>query len=120
MPIKSYKDLVAWQKAMDLTEHVYHQSRALPKEELYGLTMQMRRSAVSIPSNIAEGQGTHADGLFARHLSIAHGSLCELETQLLLASRLGYLKKTCLDAVLAEASEVGRLILGLGKALNRE
>ncbi len=80
----------------------------------------MRRAAVSVPSNVAEGQGTHADGPFSRHLSIAHGSLCELETQLLLANRLGYLKKPCVDALLADASEVGRLILGLAKTLNRE
>ncbi len=120
MPIKSYRDLTAWQKAMDLVVEVYHETRGLPKEEVYGLTAQIRRSAVSIPSNIAEGQGTHSDRPFARHLSIAHGSLCELETQLMLAGRLGYVKKARLEALLAGASEVGRLILGLDKVLKLE
>ena len=119
MPIKSYRDLTVWHKAMDLAQSVYQESRALPKEELYGLTARIRRSAVSIPSNIAEGQGRHADRVFARHLSIAHGSLCELETQLVLAGRLGYLKESRLDPLLGDASEVGRLILGLDKALGR-
>jgi four helix bundle protein len=117
MAIKSHRDLVAWQKAMDLVEQVYKETRAFPKQEVYGLTAQARRAAVSVPSNIAEGQGRHSDGDFSRHLAIAHGSLCELETQLLLGARLGYLTEARLTPLLAAASEVGRLVLGLGRAI---
>jgi four helix bundle protein len=118
MAIKSYRDLVAWQKSMDLVEQVYKETRAFPKQEMYGLTAQVRRAAVSVPSNIAEGQGRHSDGDFSRHLSIAHGSLCELETQLPLGGRLGYLDHARLAPLLSSASEVGRLVLGLGRAIN--
>ncbi len=89
MAIKSYRDLIAWRKAMDLAELVYRESGGFPKDEVYDLRSQVRRAAASIPSNIAEGQGRHSDGAFSRHLSIAHASLCELETQLLLAAAWG-------------------------------
>ncbi len=117
MPIKSYRDLVVWQKAMDLAEHAYQETRRFPKEELYGLTAQIRRCAVSIPSNIAEGQGMHSDRAFSRHLAIAHGSLCELETQLLLGGRLGYVQEPSLGSLMAAAAEVGRLVIGLNQAV---
>ena len=117
MAIRNYRDLLAWQKSMDLAEEVYRDTRLFPKEEIYGLTAQIRRAAVSVPSNVAEGQGRRSDGAFSHHLSIAHGSLRELETQLLLASRLGYLADDRLNALLAATSEVGRLVTGLGKAL---
>jgi four helix bundle protein len=80
MTVRNYRDLVVWQRAMDFAEHVYRMTAKFPVEERYALTSQMRRAAVSIPSNIAEGQGLHADRAFRRHLSIAHGSLCEVET----------------------------------------
>ncbi len=117
MAIKSYRDLIAWQEAMDLVAEVYHETRHFPKEETYGLTTQLRRCAVSIPSNIAEGQGLHSDGSFSRHLSIAHGSLCELETQLLLSARLGYLEAARLQELMTATSEVGRLIIDLDRAV---
>jgi four helix bundle protein len=117
MAIKSYRDLIAWQKAMELAEAVYRETRGFPKEETYGLRAQLRRAAVSIPSNVAEGQGRHSDGAFSRHLSIAHGSLCELETQLLLAGRLAYITQTRLDGLMSAASEVGRLVIGLDQAV---
>lgn len=117
MGAKNYRDLIAWQKAMDLVDQVYRASKTFPDEEKFGLTQQMRRAAVSIPSNIAEGQGRESKKEFARFLSIAHGSLRELETQILISERLQYLSQT--DDLLALASEVGRLITGLTKSLNR-
>ena len=91
MKVKNYKELIVWQKAMDLVEEVYTASRSFPREEIYGLTSQLRRAAVSIPSNIAAGQGRRTTADFLRHLSIAYGSLREVETQILIATRLHYL-----------------------------
>ena len=110
-----YRDLIAWQKAMDLVEHVYRATVMFPKEELYGLKSQMRRAAVSIPSNIAEGQGRRTTNEeFNRFLLIALGSLCELETQIELTVRLKILDDSETAASLRESSkEVGRLINGL-------
>ena len=119
MEVKSYRDLVAWQKAMELVVAVYALSHALPREEIYGLTSQMRRAAVSVPSNIAEGQGRASRGEFRNHLGIAYGSLMELETQLILAQRLGYVRPTQIEGTVASAAEVGRLINGLSNALSR-
>ncbi len=116
---KNYSDLIAWQKAMNLVEAVYLASRELPKEELYGLTIQMRRAAVSIPSNIAEGQGRSSTKEFLHHLAIAYGSLRELATQLLIASRLKYLAETKVQHLLGMAGETGRLLNGLSSALSR-
>ena len=78
MAVKSYRELIAWQKGMELVETVYRASVSFPREEIYGLTAQIRRSAVSIPSNIAEGQGRNSTREFRNFLSIAHGSLCEM------------------------------------------
>lgn len=113
MPVKNYRDLIAWQKSMDFVENVYRVTKAFPREELYGLTSQLRRCAVSIPSNIAEGQGRRTDPEFAHRLSIAHGSVREAETQLMIGSRLGYLSTADLEPLLADAGEIGRLITGL-------
>ena len=79
MTVKSYKELITWQKAMDLVEAVYVMGSCFPREELYGATSQIRRAAISVPSNIAEGQGRWNTGEFVHFLGIAHGSLCELE-----------------------------------------
>ena len=117
MPIKNYQDLIAWQKAMDLAETTYRLTRDFPREEQFGLTSQMRRAAVSVPSNIAEGQGRRSDPTFHHFLSIAHGSVRELETQTLLAHRLGFLKLSGRDELTNAASEVGRLITGLANSL---
>ena len=113
MPVRNYQDLVAWQKAMDLVTETYRATRCLPKEEQYGLSSQMRRAAVSIPSNIAEGQGRGGDAEFSRFLRIAYGSLRELETQLLISERLGDLPAENLPALMQLSGEVGRLINGL-------
>ena len=109
-----YRDLVAWQKAMDLTERVYRCTSDFPMEERYGLTSQMRRAATSIPSNIAEGQGRRStDDEFIRFLRIALGSLCELETQLELSVRLKIMSAEQLSALRPASEEVGRLLNGL-------
>jgi four helix bundle protein len=116
----SYRDLEVWQKAMDLAETVYSLSRTFPVEERFGLISQMQRSAVSVPANIAEGQGRKHRGEFVRHLTIARGSLAELETHLLLAGRLGYAGKDRLGALWRQAQEVGRLLNGLIRSLDKE
>jgi four helix bundle protein len=117
MPVRSYTDLIAWQKAMDLVEAIYTFSTAFPREEVYGLTTQIRRAAVSIPSNIAEGQGRWTTGEFVQFLGIAHGSLCEVETQARIAARLKFVSEVDLQQVLSVAAEVGRLIYGLRNSL---
>lgn len=90
---KSYTDLRVWQEAMTLAEDIYRVTRAFPKEELYGLVSQMRRAAVSIPSNVAEGQGRKTRGEFVQFLGHARGSLAELGTQIALAGRLSFLER---------------------------
>jgi four helix bundle protein len=114
---KNYRDLVAWQKAMDFVEDVYQATKAFPREELYGLTNQLRRCSVSVPSNIAEGQGRGSNAEFARSLSIAHGSLREVETQVIIGRRLGYLEEGEMGRLLGRAAEVGRLVTGLRNSL---
>jgi four helix bundle protein len=116
---QNYRDLVVWQKAMDLVEMVYTATKQFPKEETYGLTSQIRRAAVSIPSNIAEGQGRKSSGDFARFLAIAYGSLREVETQILIAERLDYMDKQESQNLIALSSEVGRLLNGLSNSLQR-
>jgi four helix bundle protein len=108
-----YRDLIAWQKAMDLVLEVYRATKAFPSDELYGLTNQIRRASVSIPSNIAEGQGRGVGKEFSHHLRIANGSRQEVETQLLIAQRLNYLPADTVQLLLAGAEEVGRLLNGL-------
>ncbi len=117
MAVRMYQDLLAWQKAMDLAEAVYRATQAFPKDELYGLTSQLRRAAVSVPSNIAEGQGRGTPSELIHHLRIAQGSLQELETQLLLAERLSYLPKETAEKFVNLTGEVGRLIRGFIKSL---
>jgi four helix bundle protein len=112
MKLKNYQDLIAWQRSMDLVEDVYRYSKDFPREEIYALTSQIRRAAVSIPSNIAEGQGRRTTADFLRHLSIAYGSLCEVETQILIARRLKYIAQVRVEEVLSRAGEVGRLLNG--------
>ena len=116
---RNYRDLIAWQKAMDLVDLIYTASRSFPKEELYGLTSQIRRAAVSIPSNIAEGQGRRTKGEFRQALSVAHGSIREVETQIMIARRQGFSAPTDEEEVLTLAAEVGRLTQGLMNSLDR-
>src|SRR5215470_1015634 len=117
--IKSHRDLIAWQKAMDLVILAYSVSNAFPREEIFGLTSQLRRSAVSIPANIAEGQGRRMKGEFANFLGNARGSLAELDTHLEIALRLGYLKAQEHHAIDRSLHEVGRLINGLLRSMTR-
>ena len=119
MAVKSYRDLETWQTAMDLVAEIYRVTKVFPKDELYSLTSQLRRAAVSVPSNIAEGQGRDSTKEFLHHLSIAHGSLCEVETQLLIAQRLEYLTREDADRLASLAASVGRLINGLSRSLRR-
>ena len=116
MAVKRYEDLVAWQKAMQLAKIVYGIQKQLPKEEVYGLGDQIRRAAVSIPSNIAEGFGRDTEKEFRHFLSIARGSLFETKTQLQLAESLGYL--TIDSELLALFSEVAKLINGLCRSFS--
>jgi four helix bundle protein len=118
MAVLHYRELFAWQKAMDLVVDVYRLTRSFPREELYGLTNQVRRAAVSIPSNIAEGQGRGIGQAFAHHLRIANGSLQELETQVLIAERLGYTGEGVVGPLMDKSAEVGRVIGGLLRSLS--
>jgi four helix bundle protein len=113
----NYQDLKAWQRAMDLVDAIYVVTKTWPSAELYGLVSQVRRAAVSIPSNIAEGQGRRSSREFTHHLNIAHGSLREVETQLMIARRQGYLSQDSLAILLDHSSEVGRMITGLINSL---
>ena len=113
----SYKDLVAWQKAMDLVTDVYKFTGAFPKEELYGLTSQLRRAAVSVPSNIAEGQGRKGDGEFKHFLRLSLGSLMEVETQIMISERLGYLTPSSAQSLLRHTGELERIMNGLIKSI---
>jgi four helix bundle protein len=117
-PIRNYRDLIAWQRAMDLCVDVYRTTKKLPREEIYGLTNQIRRASVSIPSNIAEGQGRGGDREWRQYLRIAYGSLREVETQAMLAGRLGYITETDVQRLLDNTAEVGRLVNGLLKRLS--
>lgn len=117
MGIRNNRDLITWQKAMDLVEMVYQRTMCFPKDERFGLTNQLRRAAVSIPSNIGERQGRRTEKEYANFLSIARGSLNEEETQILIAERLQYLDKSTTQTVLALSAEVGRLITGLMNVL---
>lgn len=117
---RSYKDLVAWQKSMDLVTATYRATAEFPKDELFGLTSQLRRAAVSIPSNIAEGQGRLSEKEFRYFLGQARGSLMEVETQLQIAENLGYLQKEQTAIVLQSCAEVGRILNGLLASVTRQ
>ena len=109
----SFRDLRVWQDAMQLVTDVYRETKTLPKDELYGLVSQMRRAAVSVPSNIAEGKGMRTDPEFARFLFHARASLMELETQILIAQQLDYWKAPVAEALLHRCEGVGRALAGL-------
>ena len=115
--VRSYRDLQTWQKAFTLALECYKLTRRFPRSELYGLAAQVRRAAVSVPANIAEGNGRMSRGDYVRHLRIAHGSLMELETHLLLARDLSFLSTRDAERVLTTLSEVGRMLGGLARSL---
>jgi four helix bundle protein len=112
-----YRDLVAWQRGMDFVEAVYRLTQQFPREELYGLTNQLRRAAVSVPSNVAEGQGRGVGNEFAHHLRIANGSRQEAETQIFIGVRLGYLTEQEAAAALGLGDECGRLVTRLHQSI---
>lgn len=113
---QSYRDLKAWQKAMDLVTEVYVATQNFPKDEIYGLRSQVRRAAVSVPSNVAEGKG-RSDRDFTRFLLQARGSLLELETQILIALNLKYLSGNEAEALLGRTAETGKILNGLLSSL---
>jgi four helix bundle protein len=117
MALRDYRDLAVWQRGMDLAEECYRLTKAFPREELIGLTSQIRRAAASIPANIAEGQGRQHTKEFLNHLSMARCSLMELETHLDLSRRVGLIDGTSLEAILSTADRISRMLAGLRKAL---
>jgi four helix bundle protein len=118
--VRSYRDLLVWQRGMDLAVEVYRLTREWPKEEAYGLTSQARRAASSIPANVAEGYGRQSTASYTQFLKIARGSLKELETHLLLAERLVLnAEGNCSDA-LRQADELGRMLGGLIKSVGND
>lgn len=117
--VKSYQDLKVWQKAMDLVFSVYKLSKSFPKDETYGLTSQIRRASVSVPSNIAEGWGRGSTKSYLQFLRIGRGSLTELETQLIIAHQLDYLSIKEHDDLESLLKEVGRMLNGLIRNLEK-
>jgi|LFRM01.1.fsa_nt_gb four helix bundle protein len=118
--VKSYKDLTVWQKSMDMVVDVYALTKSFPHSEVFGLASQMQRAAVSIPSNVAEGCERGTQGDFARFLSIASGSVAELETQILVATKLGYLTPESIGPVLSLCDEIGKMLRALRNAVLSE
>ncbi len=117
MSISRFRELKAWQLGMDLTEKVYLLTDSFPRSEIYGLSSQIRRCAVSIPSNLAEGHGRTSAKEFLQFIAIAYGSICELETQILLSHRLKYLDQSNLETVSTLLTETSKTIRGLQKAI---
>ena len=116
--LKTHHDLEVWKRSVDLVIAVYGLTNRFPQSEIYGLTSQIRRSAISIPSNIAEGAGRNSSKDFNNFLGIAAGSLAELETQLIIASKLSYLDKEKLDEINNELIVIRKMLFGLKKAVN--
>ncbi len=115
--IQSHRDLIAWQKAMDLGLHVYRLTATFPDTERYGLVSQLRRASVSVPSNIAEGYGRGTTADYIRFLRSARGSLYEVDTQLLFSSRLGFLTQDQYVSALEQINECGRILAALIRSL---
>jgi four helix bundle protein len=115
--IRDYKDLRVWQKAMELAERIYDLTRQFPSEEKFGIVSQMRRAAVSVPSNLAEGQARNTTGEFVQFISHAEGSLAELDTQLRLSVALGLCQKTDLEPVAGLVTDLQKMLKGLRSKL---
>ena len=111
--INTYRDLLVWQKAMNLVTDIYKSSQQYPSLEIYGLTSQMRRSAVSIPSNIAEGYGRRSTGDYKRFLQVATGSLFELQTQIEISFNLGYIRNSEFESLFEKTKELDRMLSSL-------
>lgn len=110
MSINSYRDILVWQQAMELVTAIYKSTETWPREEIYGLTSQIRRAAVSIPANIAEGYGRDTRGVYQQFLRIAQGSLKEMETHLLIAEQLGFIAKERAEPIMAMGESIGKLL----------
>ena len=117
--INDFKDLRIWQKGMDIAEKCYFLTQVLPKEELYGMVQQIRRAAVSIPANIAEGYGRRSTPEYIRFLNIAQGSLNELETHIILSQRVGLCNQSDIDSIISLLREESRMIIALIKKLEK-
>jgi len=113
MGLNGYRDLLAWQKSMELVTDIYKVTIRFPKDELYGLTSQLRRAGVSIASNLAEGHGRNSTNEFGHFIGLSRGSLSEVETQLEIAKALGYLEDRAADELLRKAATLGRMLTGL-------
>jgi len=111
--MRGHRDLVAWQKAMELVTEIYRATQNFPKGELYGLVSQLRRAAVSVPSNLAEGHGRNSRNEFHHFIGTARGSLAEVETQIEISNNLGYLTTEAASELLLKADELGRVLTGL-------
>ncbi len=120
IPRKHFKDLLVWQKAMQLVRNVYELTARFPQAERYSLSDQMRRAAVSVPSNIAEGQSHQSSGDFIRFLRHARASLAELETQILIARDLKYVDDAAVAPVLSKVDEISRMLSGLLRSLGEQ
>src|SRR5262245_592738 len=118
-PISSYRDLRVWQSALELAQQIYRATSGFPREEVFGLSAQLRRAIVSVPSNIAEGHTRESTRDYLHHLSYAQGSLAEVETQVELAARLGYLEPTSVDDLQRRLTSVGRQLYALRNAVKR-
>ena len=118
--LKNYKELKVWQKAYQLCIEVYRVTKTFPKEEVYGLTSQIRRAAVSAPSNIAEGYGRRTAGEYIQALYVAYGSNCELETQILLSGDLGFVSGENSDRLKKDLGDVERLLKALIRSLEKD
>jgi four helix bundle protein len=119
MTMRPHQNLEAWSKAVELVTNIYRSTERFPKEERYGLTSQIRRAAISIPANIAEGAGRRSQKEFVHFLSNSQGSASELETELIFANRLGYLDEKTFAQLISELERIGRLITGLSRHLRR-
>lgn len=115
--VKTYRELVVWQKAMDMVAEVYRLTKQLPREETYALGDQLRRAAVSVPSNIAEGFGRASRKEYAQFLGIANGSVCEVETQLFVGVRVGYFREDAIQPALGLLSEIGKMLHSIATKL---
>jgi four helix bundle protein len=118
-PVQSYRDLIAWQKSMDLVVETYRATQSFPRTETYGLIAQLRRAAVSIPSNVAEGHDRLSTGEFRQFLGHSRGSLVEVETQILISQRLGYLEPSQSTSLLKLTTEIAKILNGLLGSLAR-
>lgn len=115
--MNNYKELIVWQKSVDLAVKIYEVTKDFPREELYGLTSQIRRSAVSIPSNIAEGAGRNSKKDFNNFLGISNGSSCELDTQLIIAQRINFINQSLQESLQQEINEIQKMNWSLKRSL---